>query len=48
MKFEVTAIDELTGIVDRLEIVADSLEDAVYIVESDPLHEYEIFVVDRL
>ena len=48
MKFEVTAIDEITGIVEMLYIAAASLDAAVHMVESDPRHAYEIIEVERL
>jgi len=47
MKFEVTVLDENTGIVQTLTIAANSHDEVMYKVESDPHHEYEIIEIEK-
>ena len=46
--FKVEVYDEIQGGTDTLKIKADSIDQAVYIVESNPKHEYEIIVIERI
>ena len=46
--FKVEVYDELHGGADTLTIKADSIDHAVYIVESHPKHEYEIIEIERI
>lgn len=43
----VTVYDELPGGSDTLTIKAKTIEQVVYIVESNPKHEYEIIEIEK-
>ena len=47
MTYQVTVYDELQGGVDKLTIKADTVDQVIYIVESNPHHEYEIIEIER-
>jgi hypothetical protein len=46
--FEVTVYDELDGGTDTLTIQAKTVGQAIYKVESNPNHEYEIIEIERI
>jgi hypothetical protein len=46
--FEVTVYDELNGGTDMLKIQANTVDQVIYIVESNPKHEYEIIEIERI
>jgi hypothetical protein len=46
--FEVTVYDELNGGTDMLTIQANTVDQVIYIVESNPKHEYEIIEIERI
>tara|TARA_R110001632_G_scaffold158790_1_gene276946 strand:+ start:218 stop:370 length:153 start_codon:yes stop_codon:yes gene_type:complete len=45
--YTVTVYDELHGGSDTLTIKAKTIEQVVYIVESNPKHEYEIIEIEK-
>ena len=45
--YSVTVYDELGEGVDVLTVQAKTVDSVVYIVESDPKHEYEIIEIER-
>lgn len=45
--YKVTVYDELGGGVDVLTIQAKTVDGVIYIVESNPKHEYEIIEIER-
>lgn len=45
--YSVTVYDELHGGSDTLTIKAKTIDQVVYIVESDPKHEYEIIEIEK-
>ena len=47
-KFEVIVYDELEGGIDKLTIQAKTVDQVIYIVESNPKHEYEIIEIERI
>ncbi len=47
-KYTVTVYDELEGGVDVLTVEAKTIDSVIYIVESNPKHEYEIIEIERL
>lgn len=46
--FEVTVYDELGGGMDKLTVEAKTVDQVIYIVESNPKHEYEIIEIERI
>ena len=46
--FEVTVYDELGGGTDTLTIQAKTIDQVIYVVESNPNHEYEIIEIERI
>ena len=46
--YEVAVYDELHGGSDTLTIKAKTVDQVVYIVESNPKHEYEIIEIERV
>lgn len=45
--YSVTVYDELGGGVDVLTVRAKTIDSVIYIVESNPKHEYEIVEIER-
>lgn len=48
MTYKVTVFDEVDGGYDVLTVNTKTLEIAIYLVESDPLHEYEIIEIEKV
>lgn len=46
--YEVEVYDELHGGTDTLTIEANSIDQVIYIVESNSKHEYEIIEIERV
>lgn len=46
--FEVTVYDELDGGIDKLTVKAKTVDQVIYVVESNPKHEYEIIDIERI
>ena len=46
--YAVTVYDELNGGSDLLTIEAKTIDQVVYMVESNPKHEYEIIEIERV
>ena len=46
--FKVEVYDEIHGGTDTLKIKANSIDQAIYIVESNSDHEYEIIEIERI
>jgi hypothetical protein len=46
--YEVEVYDELHGGTDTLKIKANSVDQVIHIVESNPKHEYEIIEIERI
>lgn len=46
-EYSVTVYDELNGGVDVLTVYAKTFEQVIYMVESDPKHEYEIIDIEK-
>ena len=47
-KYTVTVYDELEGGVDVLTVEAKTIDSVIYIVESNPKHDYEIIEIERV
>ena len=45
--YSVTVYDELSGGVDVFTVQAKTIDSVIYIVESNPRHEYEIIEIER-
>ena len=45
--YSVTVYDELGGGIDVLTVQAKTIDSVIYIVESNPKHEYEIIEIER-
>lgn len=46
--FEVTVYDEIDGGMDTLIVQAQTVDQVIYTVESNPKHEYEIIEIERI
>ncbi len=47
MTYKVTVYDEVNGGMDVLTVMAKTIDQVIYIVESNPNHEYEIVEIEK-
>jgi hypothetical protein len=46
--YEVIVYDEVCGGMDKLTVQAKTIDQVIYIVESNPKHEYEIIEIEKV